>query len=118
MLVRCLQFPSSQSSVPLVEKLDASNLLSHLLGQDLVARDGLDFDFSAVRHDCNLTVKVLWGEEVGVRRFKIPDAVVEIILAGIQCVRVVTCELTILGIIEGFCAHPTLSSEKAADLDI
>jgi hypothetical protein len=63
-------------------------------------------------------VKVLWGEEVGVRRFEIPDAVVEIILAGIQCVRVVTCELTIFGIVEGFCAHPTLSSEKAADLDI
>lgn len=36
---------------PLVEKLDASNLFSDLLGQDLVARDGLDFDFSSVRHD-------------------------------------------------------------------
>lgn len=48
-------------SVPLVEKLDASNLLSDLLWQNLVALDGLDFDFSAVRHDCDLTLRVRGG---------------------------------------------------------
>ena len=36
----------SNCRVPLVEQLDASNLGSNLLGQDFVARDGLDFDFS------------------------------------------------------------------------
>lgn len=36
---------------PLVEELDGTNLISDLLGQNGVARNGLDFDFSAVRHD-------------------------------------------------------------------
>lgn len=36
---------------PLVEQLDAANLGDDVLGQDLVARDGLDFDLSVVRHD-------------------------------------------------------------------
>lgn len=35
---------------PLVEQLDAANLLDDVLGQDLVARDGLDLDLSVVRH--------------------------------------------------------------------
>lgn len=35
---------------PLVEELDAANLLDDVLGQDLVARDGLDLDLSVVRH--------------------------------------------------------------------
>lgn len=35
---------------PLVEQLDAANLLDDILGQDLVARDGLDLDLSVVRH--------------------------------------------------------------------
>lgn len=35
---------------PLVEQLDAANLLDDVLGQDLDARDGLDLDFAVVRH--------------------------------------------------------------------
>lgn len=36
---------------PLVEQLDAANLGNDVLGQDLVARDGLDLDLSALgRH--------------------------------------------------------------------
>lgn len=35
---------------PLVEQLDTANLLDDVLGQDLVARDGLDLDLSVVRH--------------------------------------------------------------------
>lgn len=41
---------------PLVEELDASNLLSDLLWKDLVARDGLDLDFFVVRHDGELAM--------------------------------------------------------------
>lgn len=35
---------------PLVEQLDAANLADDVLGQNLVARDGLDLDLSVVRH--------------------------------------------------------------------
>lgn len=36
---------------PLVEQLDAANLGNNVLGQDLVARDGLNLDLSALgRH--------------------------------------------------------------------
>lgn len=35
---------------PLVEQLDAANLLDDVLGQDLVAGGGLDLDLSVVRH--------------------------------------------------------------------
>ena len=35
---------------PLVEQLDAANLGRDVLGQDLVAGDGLDLDLSVVRH--------------------------------------------------------------------
>lgn len=35
---------------PLVEQLDAANLADDVLGQDLVARGGLDLDLSVVRH--------------------------------------------------------------------
>lgn len=35
---------------PLVEQLDAANLLGDILGQDGVALGLLDFDFSGVRH--------------------------------------------------------------------
>jgi hypothetical protein len=38
---------------PLVEQLDAANLAGDVLGQNLVARDGLNFDISVVRHDCD-----------------------------------------------------------------
>jgi hypothetical protein len=36
---------------PLVEELDAANLGDNFLWQNLVARDGLDFNISVVRHD-------------------------------------------------------------------
>jgi hypothetical protein len=35
---------------PLVEELDATDFLGNLLWKDLVAADGLDLDFSVVRH--------------------------------------------------------------------
>jgi hypothetical protein len=37
---------------PLVEQLDAANLVGHLLGEDGITGGALDFDF-AVRHDCD-----------------------------------------------------------------
>jgi len=37
---------------PLVEQLDAANLVGDFLGKDSIARGALDFDF-AVRHDCD-----------------------------------------------------------------
>ena len=38
---------------PLVEQLDAADLVCHLLGQDLVARGGvLHLDLAGVRHGC------------------------------------------------------------------
>ena len=42
---------------PLVEQLDAANLGHDVLGQSLVAGDGLDLDLSVVRHvgGCALT---------------------------------------------------------------
>jgi len=36
---------------PLVEQLDAANLLGDFLGKNLVAGDGFDFDVLVVRHD-------------------------------------------------------------------
>ena len=38
---------------PLVEQLDAANLLGNILGKDGVARGALDLNF-AVRHDCGV----------------------------------------------------------------
>lgn len=43
---------------PLVEELDAANLLRNLLGEDGVSGGALDFDF-AVRHDCDCAVRRL-----------------------------------------------------------
>jgi len=55
----------SNCRVPLVEQLDASNLGSNLLGQDFVARDGLDFDFSwCVGHDGGVVLIIRSGRVV------------------------------------------------------
>ena len=35
---------------PLIEQLDRSDLLGHLLGQDLVSVGGLHLDFAVIRH--------------------------------------------------------------------
>ena len=48
---------------PLVEQLDAANLVGDVLGQDGVAGRALDLDF-AVRHDCDV-LGVDWGRRMG-----------------------------------------------------
>lgn len=38
---------------PLVEQLDAANLVGDVLWQNWVALGALDLDFAVVRHDCD-----------------------------------------------------------------
>lgn len=49
---------------PLVEQLDAANLLGHILGEDGVAGGALDLNF-AVGHDCDVLGDD-WGGGMGV----------------------------------------------------